>query len=257
VICRRLVLEKRDLIKADADHHFDILSLLIKSSSFADDAMVDQMLTFLAAGHETTSSAFTWLVYLLATHPDAQRRTRDEVRAALPDNPSSDSNINIAQAVESLPYLNGVISETLRLYPTVPNTLRIAVRDSNITGRPVPKGTEIVISAWAINRSPKLWGQEALVFNPERWIDVDGQGNRRPNYNGGADSNYSQLTFLHGPRSCIGQNFARAELRCLAVAFVRAFEWELVGRAEDVVPFGAVTTKPKSGLHLRLKPLEI
>jgi cytochrome P450 len=207
--------------------------------------------------HETTSSAFTWLVYLLAVNPDAQRRTRDEVRAALPTNPASDSSVDIAQVLESLPYLNGVCSESLRLYPTVPNTLRVAVRDSNIMGTPVSKGTEIVISPWAINRSPKIWGRDALEFNPERWVDVDSQGNRKPNYRGGADSNYSQLTFLHGPRSCIGQNFARAELRCLTAAFVKAFEWELVGKAEDVVPFGAITTKPKSGLHLRLKPTEM
>jgi cytochrome P450 len=206
--------------------------------------------------HETTSSAFTWLVYLLATHPDAQRRTRDEVRAALSAGSISDSNADIAQALESLPYLNGVCNESLRLYPTVPNTLRVAVNDTNIIGRPVPKGTEIIVSAWAINRSPKLWGPDSIAFNPERWIDVDGEGNLRPNNSGGADSNYSQLTFLHGPRSCIGQNFAKAELRCLAAAFVRAFEWELVGKPEDVVPFGAITTKPKSGLHLRLRPLE-
>jgi cytochrome P450 len=206
--------------------------------------------------HETTSSAFTWLVYLLAVHPDAQQRLRNEVRAALPTNPISHSDIDVAQILESLPYLNGVCSETLRLYPAVPNTLRVAVRDSKINGSFVPKGTEIVISPWAINRSPKLWGPDAVVFNPDRWIDVDGQGVKKPNNSGGTLSNYNQLTFLHGPRSCIGQNFARAELRCLAAAFVRAFEWELVGKAEDVVPFGAITIKPKSGLHLRLRALE-
>jgi cytochrome P450 len=204
--------------------------------------------------HETTSSAFTWVVYLLATHPDAQRRIREEVRAALPANPTSD--LDMAQVLESLPYMNGVCNETLRLYPTVPNTLRVAVRDTNIIGVPVPEGTEIIISAWAINRSPKLWGPDAVAFNPDRWIDVDGQGNSKPNNSGGTNSNYSLLTFLHGPRSCIGQNFAKAELRCLIAAFVRAFEWELVGKAEDVIPFGAITVKPKSGLHLRLRPLE-
>jgi cytochrome P450 len=199
--------------------------------------------------HETTSSAFTWLVYLLAVNPDAQRRTRDEVRAALPINPASDSNIDVSQVLESLPYLNGVCSDTLRLYPTVPITLRVAVRDSNIMGTPVPQGTEITISAWAISRSSKIWGPDALDFNPKRWIDVDGEGNCKPNKKGGVDGNYGQLTFLHGPRSCIGQNFAKAELRCFIAAFVKAFKWELVGKAEDIVPFGAITIKPKSGLH--------
>ena len=76
------------------------------------------------------------------------------------------------------------------------------------------------------------------------------------NNSGGAESNYSQLTFLHGPRSCIGQNFAKAELRCLIAAFVKAFEWEMVNPNEEVIPAGVITIKPKKGLHLRLKPLE-
>lgn len=129
------------------------------------------------------------------------------------------------------------------------------MHDSNINGTPVSKGTEVVISAWAINRSPKIWGPDALEFNPERWIDVDSHGNCKANNRGGADSNYSQLTFLDGFRSCKGRTFAKAELKCLTAAFVRAFEWELVGKAGDIVPFGAITTKPKSGLHVKLRPI--
>lgn len=205
--------------------------------------------------HETTSSAFTWLAYLLATHPDAQRRIREEVRQALPVDPAKDPAVDIAKVLEGLPYLNGVCNETLRLFPTVPITVRIPKCDTTIIGRPVPQGTEIVIPLWAINRNPKLWGPDAADFKPERWIDVDADGNRKPNNSGGADSNYSLMTFMHGPRSCIGQNFAKAELRCLVAAFAKAFEWEMVDPAEEIVPAGAITIKPKSGLHLRLKPL--
>lgn len=81
----------------------------------------------------------------------------------------------------------------------------------------------------------------------------EGPEHGKPNYTGGASSNYDFMTFLHGPRSCIGQNFARAELRCLLAAMASRFEWTLDMAVEDVVPGGAITIKPQNGLHLRLK----
>lgn len=247
-ICANLVREKRAAMKTGSDQHFDILSLLIRSNDFSDPQLVDQLLTFLAAGHETTSSALTWASYLLAKNPSIQTRLRAEIREAFPTNPCSDPNIDIAGILERLPLLNGVCNETLRLYPTVPITMRIAIRDTRLLDQPVPRGTEILLSPWAVNRSQELWGDDAREFVPERWIDGD-----KVNNNGGALSNYSFLTFLHGPRGCIGQGFAKAELRCLVAAFVGSFEWELNMKEEDIIPAGVVTIKPKNGLHLKLR----
>ncbi|KAH8886946.1 cytochrome P450 [Thozetella sp. PMI_491] len=249
-ICGRLVQDKRDEMAKMADGHFDILSLLLRSNNFSDNELVDQLLTFLAAGHETTSSAFTWSCYMLAKYPAIQTALRAEVRAALGPNLEAYSDADIAATLEGLPYLNGIMNETLRLYPTVPVTVRNADRDTRIMNHHIPKGTEILISPWLINRSVDLWGEGATEFKPERWIE-DG----KPNKTGGATSNYAQLTFLHGPRSCIGQNFAKAELRCLLAAMVSAFEWELGMKDEDVVPAGVVTIKPANGLHIKLKPI--
>ena len=103
-----------------------------------------------------------------------------------------------------------------------------------------------MVSPWAVNRQRELWGDDAEEFKPERWIE-DG----KPNNSGGADSNYSLLTFLHGPRSCIGQGFAKAELRCLVAAFIKVFSWEL-DMKEDPVPAGVITIKPEKGLHVKL-----
>lgn len=200
--------------------------------------------------HETTSSAFTWLCYLLASRPEVQRRVREEIRAAIPK-ASNEPGVDIAKVLEGLPYLNGICNETLRLYPTVPVTVRTSIRDTEVIGRPIPKGVDVIISPWATNRNPRLWGEDAEEFKPERWID-DG----KPNNNGGADSNYAQLTFLHGPRSCIGQGFAKAELRCLVAAFAGRFEWEMLDKESDLIPAGVITIKPKNGLHLRLKQIE-
>ena len=74
--------------------------------------------------------------------------------------------------------------------------------------------------------------------------------------NGGAESNYSFLTFLHGPRSCIGEKFARAELRALMAAFVGSFEMALADPLEKVVVGGTITSKPVNGMRLKLQPVE-
>jgi cytochrome P450 len=151
-----------------------------------------------------------------------------------------------------MPYLNAVCNETLRLYPTIPSTARVAIRDTSISGQFVPKGTFSFIVPWATNRDPELWGSDSEQFRPERWIDPE---TGRANYMGGADSNYSFLTFLHGPRSCIGEKFARAEMRALVAAFVGSFEIEMADPNEKVLVGGTITSKPVNGMKLRLKPL--
>jgi cytochrome P450 len=197
--------------------------------------------------HETTSSAFTWATHLLATHPTVQTRLRIEVRAALPTTSRSDSELTTV--LESLPLLNAVCNETLRLYPTVPLTFRNARIDTTIDNVFIPQGTQLILVPWATNRLPQLWGPDADKFVPERWIDETG----KPNNSGGSTSNYDTLTFLHGPRSCIGKDFAKAELRCLIAAFVAAFEMEMADPNYVAIPHGVVTIKPMGGMPLRLK----
>ncbi len=187
---------------------------------------------------------------MLSKHPEFQDKLREEIRQALPDDMEIDKSTDLAGILEPLPYLNGIMNETLRLYPTVPLTMRQAIRDSNLADQIIPKGVTVVLSMWQMNRSPDLWGPEAGEFRPERWITSG-----RPNSNGGANSNYEFLTFLHGPRSCIGQGFAKAEMRCLLASMIRTFSWELAMDDKKVIPRGAITIKPANGLLLKLKPL--
>lgn len=141
-------------------------------------------------------------------------------------------------------------NETLRLYPTVPITSRVTSNDTFILDTHVPKGTRIVLSPWAINRSREHWGEDAEKFVPERWIDPT---SGKSTNSGGATSNYSNMTFLHGPRSCIGQGFAKAELKALVVAFVGKFEFELAKNGKEVKVGGVITQKPVDGVDLQLK----
>jgi cytochrome P450 len=190
----------------------------------------------------------TWAVYLLATHPDWQQQLREEVHNHLP--PISSSETPPDAEIEALPILNAVCNETLRLYPTVPITIRQSMRDTYIGHQAIPKGTRVLLVPWAINRSRHLWGEDSEKFLPGRWLQP-GTANT-----GGAKSNYAQITFLHGPRSCIGMGFAKAEFKCLLAAVTGSFEMRMADPDEKVWPAGVITTKPVHGMHLKMKKIE-
>ncbi|KAI9927293.1 hypothetical protein ASPWEDRAFT_177754 [Aspergillus wentii DTO 134E9] len=251
-LCNDIVQEKKASIaatKATAKElEADILGTMMVGGDFSDSELVDQMLTFLAAGHETTASALTWTCYLLCQNPEAQRHLRAEIRERIPtgDHPITWNDL------ESMPYLNGVCQEVLRLYPTVPSTIRESIRDTTVAGKHVPKGTKIILCPYAINRSPEFWGETGEDFIPERWIDTDKTGQPSVNHNGGASTNFAQITFLHGQRSCIGKDFARAELRCAVAGVVGRFQFEMQDPKQVINIGGAVTTKPVEGMHLKM-----
>ncbi|KAI5923514.1 cytochrome P450 [Camillea tinctor] len=244
--CDGFVQQKREEMKER--EHFDILALLIKSGKLSDRQMSDQLLSALAAGHDTTAPAISWTCYLLTRHLHWQDALRNEVREAL--NAAGEES-SIDTTLEQLPILNAIISETLRLYPTIPDSPRVAVKDTTIMGHPVPSGTDIMIPIWLINRSTDAWGADALEFKPERWIE-----NGKRNNTGGANSNYDFMTFSNGPRNCIGQFLARAEMRCVMAALIQRFEWTLDMDDKDVIPSGAFIIRPGNGMHLRMKIVE-
>ncbi|KAK1069921.1 hypothetical protein LTR12_008874 [Friedmanniomyces endolithicus] len=251
--CRDLIAQKRTAMAEKQRTDIDIVSVALESGGFSDEDLVNQMMTFLVAGHETTATAMIWAIYLLCKHPDIQTKLRQEVRSKLP---SIDDEVTAAQ-VDECHYLHAVCLEVLRLWSPVSVTIRVADKDSSICGQFIPKGTTVILSPWAINTSTHLWGPDALEFKPERWIDADGKANNK----GSAESNYSFLTFLHGPRSCIGQKFALAEFACLLGAWAGKFETtfeEGSPLAKEGPPEikGGITAKPKGGLWVNLKELD-
>ncbi|KAK8062945.1 hypothetical protein PG997_015042 [Apiospora hydei] len=223
---------------------YSILKRIIEADGLSDDEIKDQMLTFLAAGHETTAGALTWACYLCATNPEIQRKLRAEIHSRLEyvgGQPPDGINWDV---LESMPYLNGFCEEVLRLYPTVPVTVREAQRETAVAGYRIPARTLFLIVPYATNRNPRAWGADADAVAPERWIDTDPTtGVTRPNKTGGTTSNFASLTFLHGPRACIGQDFAKAELRCAVAGLVGGFEIRL--RNDQEVPriSGVITAK--------------
>jgi len=247
-VCRDMIVKKHKAMESGKRTDVDILSVAIESGGFQDEELVNQMMTFLVAGHETTATAMIWAIYQLCFKPEVQQKLRAEIRAKIP---SLDSDISAAQ-IDDCHYLQAVCNEILRLWAPVGLTIRVANVDTSIAGEFVPKGTLVIMSPRATNTSTALWGADAIEFKPERWLNADGKANAK----GGADSNYSMLTFLHGPRSCIGQKFAQAEFACLLAAWVGRYEsrfeeGSLLAKGELDIK-GGVTSKPKGGVWVKL-----
>ena len=245
--CHDLIKTKRERLAAGKSSGTDILSVALEGGGFTDDDIVNQLLTFLAAGHETTASVFTWTIYELCKYPEMQTRLREEIHSNLPSIIDEAKTVDAAD-IDNLPYLNAVCQESLRRRSPVPVTLRAAREDATLCGHFIPKDTIISVPIDAMNRSKALWGSDANEFNPERWM---GPGKAKT---GGASSNYAFMTFLHGPRSCIGQAFAKAEFACLLAAWVGRFETEfLSGDHEARSATGGITVKPEGGLRVKVK----
>lgn len=267
-VCRDMVREQKEKLGASTDEEKasqekNILNVALRSGGFTDEKIVDQLMTFLAAGHETTATAMTWAIYMLARHQDVQDRVREEVRSRLP---SLDSGEDVSCAdIDGMPYLNAVCNEILRYYGPVPLTIRDAIRDTSILGHFVPKGTRLFIGIWATNKSKELWGPDADQFKPERWLEdetsttING-GEKRAAASGGASSNYAQMTFLHGPRSCIGSGFAKAEFAVLLAAWIGRFQFKLRYEEEHdeakIIIKGGITAKPSKGMHVKATVIE-
>lgn len=252
--CADLVREKEAKLARNELKDIDILSVAVESGGFTEGELVDQLMTFIAAGHEPTVISMLWAVYAISCHKDVQDRLRKEVRENIP---SLDSPITSVQ-IDRMHYLHAVCSEVLRLYTAVPIINRDACVDTTILGTRIPKGTRVVVSTKATNQDPALWGPDGHEFNPDRWMPKYEGDNRAAL--GGATSNFDFMSFIQGPRLCLGMRFARAELACMLAAWVGKMEFSLRYPEEaDESKFdlkSVVTGRPANGINVKVKVLD-
>lgn len=248
--CRQSIRrEKAKLAKPGGIQSVNIISVALRSQEFDEDGLIDQLMTFLVAGHETTSHSLSWAIYYLCKHPHKQTRLRSELQGHIPSFGTDDTFDSID--VDGLSYLQAVCNETLRLMPVIPMTYRQAAETTSILGYHIPARTVLVVSPYANNRSQDRWGKEANIFDPGRWLGENMAAEEAPK------SKYGFSTFSHGPRACIGQGFARAELAVLLAGIIANFEVALHGQpSEEIVSFGLITLKPAGGLKVNLKKLD-
>ncbi|KAK4503181.1 hypothetical protein PRZ48_006609 [Zasmidium cellare] len=194
----------------------DMLSMVMKTGHFSHSDLVVQTVHFLAAGTETIAGSVAWAIHLLSRHPEMQTRLRDEIRQQLPSPCSVNGHSDIRESdFAGMKYLDAVIKEALRFHSI--NTLlwRECVSPARILDTDIPVGTKVVFSPWTMGRDPKHWGPDARTFNPDRWLGETSA----------CDNVHAFLTFGAGPRRCIGEQLARAEMRCLLAGLVGRFEF--------------------------------
>lgn len=199
-----------------------------------DEELKDQTLTFLLAGHETSSVALSWCAYALDCHRPALERLRNELDLGLAHDKYPEGN-------DPFPYLDAVIKEAMRLYPPVAVTVRVTTEPTEIAGIAVPQGVDVIVPIWALHRNPEVWGSDADEFRPERFLE----GNLT------AAQSAAYLPFYGGRHRCIGERMAFNEIRVVLAAFVREFEFKT---REGYIPEPKmrVTMRPKDGMPMVL-----
>ena len=218
----------------------DVLSVLLRSlegkDKKAEERQVrDEMMTLFFTGHETTALALAWTFYLLGLNPEKEEKLHSEVAAVLGDRAPT------FQDLARMPYLENVFKESLRLYPPAFGVVREALSDCEIGGYPIPKGATLAMFQWAVHRDPRFFDRPE-EFVPERWENDFAKTLPRCAY----------FPFGAGPRICIGNTFAQAEVPMLLAAIVQKFQLKLVpGHRVATAP--SLTLRPLQGIRVTLK----
>jgi cytochrome P450 len=195
----------------------------------------DQIITMLVAGFDTTATAACWVAYTLATRPDLVAWLRPEADAVV----KRDWGLDVA-SLREMPRARAFVQEVLRVYPSGWWLARVAHSDMVLDGVSIKKGTSLLVFPWILHRQPDLW-PEPLVIDPMRFFE------KRP------PEKFAYLPFGAGPRSCIGQHLAMAELTAITATLVSAFDLEpLSGPMHRLKPIGGVTLGPPPGMIIRL-----
>ncbi|KAJ7035907.1 fatty acid hydroxylase [Mycena alexandri] len=207
--------------------------------AMSQKSISENLLTFLIAGHETSSGMMTFMVYFLLKNPETMRKLRAQVDEVLGERPVQYEDF------AKLPYLIAVMRETLRLAATAPLRSTCPLEDTTIGGGKyaVKKGDTIVIQAWDMHRDPAVWGDDAEEFKPERMLDGKFEA-LPPN---------AWQPFGFGARACIGRAFAWQEVTLVMASVVQKFDLSLVDPSYTLEIKQTLTVKPK-GLRIHASP---
>ncbi|KAG2003363.1 cytochrome P450 [Coprinopsis cinerea AmutBmut pab1-1] len=237
---KKALLQGEEAMAKEVGRGKDIISVLMAANMNAseedrlpDEEVLGQISTFTFAAADTTSGALLRILWLLCKHRDVQSKLREEIREARKNNRYLDYD-----ELASLPYLDAVCRETLRLYPPVSTLMRECRADSvlplskpvrgldgsEMTEVLVPKDTRIYLSIFSCNRSPELWGPDVFEWKPDRWLSPLPESLTQAKIPG----IYSHLmTFLGGGRACIGFKFSQLEMKVVLCELLEHFEFSL------------------------------
>jgi cytochrome P450 len=227
------IIEKR---RASQEHPGDLLSRLLDAQDdesgrrMTNHQLRDEAMTLFLAGHETTANTLAWSWYLLALNPNVESRLHAELDSVLGGRPPTLDDL------PKLEYADWVVTEALRVFPTVWIIGREATEPCTIGGYNVPQGTTMYMSQWVLHRDPRFF-EDPETFRPERW--ANGFAKRIPRY--------AYFPFGGGPRICIGNTFAQMEAVLLLATIASRFRLSLVP-GTVVRPVPTMTLRPAGGI---------
>lgn len=202
----------------------DLLHMLINSTyedtgeSMSEEQIIDEIMILIFAGHETTANTLSWLLYLLASNEPVREKLIASFAGMTTDGALTNE------------YLKATIHEGMRLYPAAWMTERVAVEDDKLGEFTFPKGTIIISFLFGLHRDPRLWN-DPLAFTPQRFINDPGAARSKNFYPFGA-----------GPRMCVGNNYAMAEMSFFLFSFFKQFQLQPTGLVPEMK--ARITLKP-------------
>lgn len=228
---RKAVIDIAALRRVAPGRSGDLIDLLLSTSdpetgrTMTDEEITDNLLTFIAAGHETTALGLAWTFDLLSRHPEYEARAVAEIERVTGGGPL------LPDHIAQLTYVRQVFQEGMRLYPPVPIIARIAARPFVLANRPVPTGSMVYVPIYALHRHSALW-ERPEVFDPDRFAPENAKQRHR----------YAYMPFGAGPRICIGSAFAQMEGVAILATLLHTIRLKSLA---DVPP------KPRMRLTLR------
>jgi cytochrome P450 len=227
--------------RASAEEHFDYVAMLMNArdkesgAPMGERELIDEVMTLIVAGHETTASGLNWTWYLLSQHPQVEARLHAEIDAA-----AHLSSPSLTE-VEALGYTRQVIDEALRLYPPGWLLSRRTIEADVLGGYPVAAGTNVLLPLYLLHRHPHFW-QSPEAFDPERFAPEHEA--ERPRF--------AYMPFAAGPRHCIGETFALYEMLVHLYKVARRYRLRYVPD-KPLELEAQINLRTRHPLHMRLE----
>ncbi|KAJ8363097.1 hypothetical protein SKAU_G00119280 [Synaphobranchus kaupii] len=234
-----------DTTRSGRKKRTDFIDVLLLSKDDDGNGLTDEEIkaeadTFMFEGHDTTASGISWVLYNLALHPQYQDQCRAEINVLLD---GRDTEEILWDDLTNLPFTTMCIKETLRLHPPVTTVARTFSQDMTVPeGRVIPQGNICLVSIYGTHHNPEIWPNPD-VYDPSRF-DPENSTNRPA---------LAFIPFAAGPRNCIGQNFAMAELRVVVALTIRRFR--VIPGKTEVRRLNQLILRAEGGLWLQLEPV--